>query len=312
VKPHLDARGEPISFEEAPRLPTHELIEEFMLVANQVVGQRARARDLPFLYRVHERPRYDKLRYFFETARYLGRQGPAQIVTDAKQLRHWVARGRSPRDRLLNQGLLRALEKARYDLVDVGHFGLGMQGYAHFTSPIRRYPDLANHRMVKRYLIEAASGTGDPWAFAADWLTEGVAADTSAAEVAADDAERAVAKRKAVRYALQRVGEAAAGTIVGLTPAGLFVSIAEWNIEGFLPKRSLGDPSLTLAEHGFSFRSKRSRHRFGLGDSISVVVARADLDRREVELGLALRRGPGAERRQRARRRPAAVGRKRK
>jgi len=312
IKPELDARGEPIVFDEAPRLPTHELIEEFMLLANQVVGKRARTLELPFLYRVHERPRYDKLRSFFEAAQYLGRQGPTQIVTDAKQLQRWVSHGRSAKDRLLNMYLLRALEKARYDLVDVGHFGLGMEGYAHFTSPIRRYPDLANHRIVKRFLVDGAKRSGDPWAFSAGWLDASVAAATSAAEVGADDAERSVEKRKAVRFALQRLGEEARGVISGLTPAGLFIWIEAWRIEGFLPKRSVGDPSLTLAEHGFSFRSKRSRHRLGLGDTVQVLVARADLDRREVELGLARRAGGKAERTKHPGRRAAKPGRKRR
>jgi ribonuclease R len=292
IKPELDASGDPIRFEEAARLPTHGLIEEFMLLANQIVGQRAHARELPFLYRVHERPRYDKLRSFFEAARYLGRQGPAQIVTDARQLRRWISHGRAAKDRLLNLYLLRALEKARYDLVDVGHFGLGMAGYAHFTSPIRRYPDLANHRIVKRFLLEEKERSGgDPWAFAGEWLNASVAGRASEAEMAADDAERDVEKRKAVRFALSRLGEEARGMIAGLSPNGLFVWIPDWNIEGFLPKRSLGDPSLSLAEHGFSYRSKRSRQRFGLGDAISVVVSRADLERREIELGLVPRSG---------------------
>ncbi|MGH2571199.1 MAG: RNB domain-containing ribonuclease, partial [bacterium] len=310
IRAVLDARGEPSAFDESPRLPTHELVEEFMLLANQIVGARARERELPFLYRVHERPRYDKLRAFFEAARYLGRQGPAQIVTDAKQLRRWVSHGRGARERLLNQYLLRSLEKARYDLVDVGHFGLGMSGYAHFTSPIRRYPDLANHRIVKRYLVESARGGSDPWEFASGWLDGAAAAGSSEAEIKADDAERAVQKRKMVRFALQRLGEEARGTIAALTPGGLFVWIDAWNIEGFLPKRSLGDPSLQLAEHGFSFRSKRSRHRFGLGDSVPVQVVRADLQRREVELGLVTRAGGRGERAQRTRRRRATPGRR--
>ncbi|HEX3112080.1 MAG TPA: VacB/RNase II family 3'-5' exoribonuclease [Candidatus Eisenbacteria bacterium] len=301
IKPELDAQGDPVRFDETPRLPTHGLIEEFMLLANQIVGQRAHERELPFLYRVHERPRYDKLRSFFEAARYLGKQGPAQIVTDARQLRRWISHGRAPKDRLLNLYLLRALEKARYDLVDVGHFGLGMAGYAHFTSPIRRYPDLANHRIVKRFLLEGhPRAGGDPWAFAGEWLNASVAGRATEAEIAADDAERDVEKRKAVRFALQRLGEEARGMIVGLTPNGLFVRIPDWNIEGFLPKRALGDPSLSLAEHGFSFRSKRSRHRFGLGDAITVMVSRADLDRREVELGLVPHAGGGPRQKRRA------------
>ena len=310
IKPELNARGEPITFDEVARLPTHDLIEEFMLLANQVVGRGARSKELPFLYRVHERPRYDKLRAFFEAARYLGRQGPAQIVTDAKQLRRWISHGKSAKDRLLNMHLLRALEKARYDLVDVGHFGLGMDGYAHFTSPIRRYPDLANHRMVKRFLLEGGRPGGDPWKFAAGWLDAPIATRSTDAEIAADDAERGVEKRKAVRFARERLGEEARGVVSGVTAGGLFIYIEGWRIEGFLPKRSIGDPSLTLAEHGFSLRSKRSRHRFGLGDSVPVVVVRADLDRREVELGLARRAEAKSSRAKRAGRRAAASGRR--
>jgi ribonuclease R len=307
VRPVLDLAGEPVAFAERPRLPTHGLIEEFMLLANQIVGRRAMARELPFLYRVHERPRYDRLRAFFEAARYLGRAGPSTIVTDARQLRRWVSHGRGPRDRIVSLYLLRAMEKARYDLVDVGHFGLGMRGYAHFTSPIRRYPDLANHRVVKRYLTEEAGpARGDPWAFAAGWLNAETANRSSDAEVAADDAERGVSKRKAVRFALMRIGEEARGFVSGLTPNGLFVSIDDWNIEGFLPKRALGDATLTLAEHGFSFRSRRSRRRFGLGDPMQVVVSRADLARREVELALA---SPAPGRGKRTRR-PEASGRR--
>jgi len=300
VRPVLDERGEPRVFEETKRLPTHELVEEFMLLANRIVGGRALARELPFFYRVHERPRYDKLRAFFEAARYLGRPGAVPFVTEAKQLRRWATSGKTTRDRIVNLYLLRAMEKARYDLVDVGHFGLGMRGYAHFTSPIRRYADLANHRIVKRYLLDGSKHGGDPWAFAGGWMSAGTASHISATEMVADDAERAVVKMKAVRYALQRLGEEAHGTIVGLTPGGLFVFLEGWAIEGFLPKRAIGDPSLTLAEHGFSFRSKRTRHRFGLGDPVDVVLARADLERREIELHLRTRAARRSKRPDRA------------
>jgi ribonuclease R len=289
IRANLDERGEPHRFEETKRLPTHELVEEYMLLANRIVGGRALARELPFFYRVHERPRYDKLRAFFDAARYLGRSGSVPFVTEAKQLRRWVTPGKTTRDRIVNLYLLRAMEKARYDLVDVGHFGLGMRGYAHFTSPIRRYADLANHRIVKRYLLDGHRPGGDPWAFADGWMSAGVASHISSTEMTADDAERAVLKMKAVRYAQLRLGEEARGTIVGLSSGGLFVFLEGWFIEGFLPKRAIGDPSLTLAEHGFSFRSKRTRHRFGLGDPVDVVVARADLERREIELALRTR-----------------------
>ena len=295
VRPVLAASGEPIAFRELEHLPTHSLVEEFMLLANQIVGRRAAQRELPFLYRVHERPRYDKLRAFVEAARYLGRSGPMPIVTDAKQLRPWVSHGRAPRDRLIQLYLLRAMEKARYDPADVGHFGLGMRYYAHFTSPIRRYPDLANHRIVKRFLTHEG-GRGDPWVFADGWLNASVAQQSSDAEIGADEAERAVSRRKAVRFARARIGEETSGYVSGLTPAGVFVTLTEWNIDGFLPKRSLGDPTLMLAENRFSFRSRRSRRRFGLGDPLNVAVARADLARREVELALVPPTGAKARR----------------
>jgi ribonuclease R len=131
-------------------------------------------------------------------------------------------------------------------------------------------------------------------------MSGATASHISATEMAADDAERAVVKMKAVRYALQRLGEEARGTIVGLTPGGLFVFLEGLNIEGFLPKRAIGDPSLSLAEHGFSFRSKSTRHRFGLGDSVDVVIARADLERREIELGLKTRAARRSKRPDRA------------
>jgi ribonuclease R len=306
VRASLDDQGEPRAFVETKRLPTHELVEEFMLLANQIVGGRALARELPFFYRVHERPRYDKLRAFFEAARYLGRSGAVPFVTEAKQLRRWTMPGKTMRDRIVNLYLLRAMEKARYDLVDVGHFGLGMRGYAHFTSPIRRYADLANHRIVKRFLLDGSRPAGDPWAYANGWMSAATATHISATEMTADDAERAVVKTKAVRFALQRLGEEARGTIVGLTPNGLFVSLEGLRIEGFLPKRAIGDPTLTLAEHGFSFRSKRSRHRYGLGDPVDVVIARADLERREIELGLQTRAARRPKRQDRATRKGRA------
>jgi ribonuclease R len=154
---------------------------------------------------------------------------------------------------------------------------------------------------VKRYLLDGLKPAGDPWAFASGWLSGGVASHISSTEMTADDAERAVVKMKAVRYALQRLGEEARGTIVGLTPGGVFVFLEGWNIEGFLPKRAIGDPSLTLAEHGFSFRSKRTKHRFGLGDPVDVVIARADLERREIELSLRTRAERRSKRPDRAR-----------
>ncbi len=160
---------------------------------------------------------------------------------------------------------------------------------------------------MKRYLLDGQKRpSGDPWAFADGWMSAGVAGHISATEMTADDAERAVLKLKAVRYALRRLGEEARGTIVGLTPGGLFVFLEGWNIEGFLPKRAIGDPTLTLAEHGFSFRSKRSRHRFGLGDSVDVVVARADLERREIELGVRTRAERRSKRPERLRRKVGA------
>src|SRR5262249_47409731 len=117
----------------------------------------------------------------------------------------------------------------------------------------------------------------------------GVASHISATEVAADDAERAVVKMKAVRFALPRLGGGSPGTIVGLSPGGLLGYLQRWKIGGLPPRRALRDPARSPAARRFAFRSKRSRHRFGLGDPVDVVSARADLERREIELGLRTR-----------------------
>jgi ribonuclease R len=127
-------------------------------------------------------------------------------------------------------------------------------------------------------------------------------------EMKADDAERGVLRRKAVRFARERVGEPVRGTVVAVTPGGLFVTLEGWNIDGFLPKRAFGDAFFQMAEHGFSYRSKQSKRRLGLGDSVTVVVARADIDRREVELSLA----PATGRASRRPARRAAGGRRRR
>jgi len=161
---------------------------------------------------------------------------------------------------------------------------------------------------VKRYLVDGAAAHGDPWTFSAGWLDAAAAAAASEMEMKADDAERGVYRRKAVRFARERVGEPVRGTVVAVTPGGLFVTMDGWNIDGFLPKRAFGDASFQMAEHGYSYRSKRSKRRFGLGDFVTVVVTRADLDRREVELGLA----PATGRASRRPARRAAGGRRRR
>jgi len=209
---------------------------------------------------------------------------------------------------MVNLYLLRAMEKARYDLVDVGHFGLGYAGYAHFTSPIRRYADLANHRIVKRYLLDGSRPGGDPWAFADGWMSAGVASHISSTEMTADDAERAVLKMKAVRYARLRIGEEARGTIVGLSSGGLFVFP-----RGMVPSRDSSRSGRSaihrsrLRNTGSRSAPKRTRNRYGLGDPVDVVVARADLERREIELACGRARRDGQSIRVAQRKRRAGV-----
>ena len=290
VKAVVDDLGRPVAIQRRPHLESHELIEEFMLVANHCVGEEGARRRAGVMFRVHDAPSPEKLADLDRTLRTLGlpRLGPAP--DPAKAIQALLAVPLDPAHRrLLHRLVLRSLARARYLESDHGHFGLGSREYCHFTSPIRRYPDLHNHRRVREWIRRKPDAAWDP-------VELGVlAGECSATEQNATDAEREAVRVKALRHLEGRLGEAASGIITGIVASGCFVELDDTPVEGFLKPSQWIDDQFVMDSSGVRLVGRRTRRRFTLGDSVRIVVARVDVPARESDFALEepARRGRG-------------------
>jgi ribonuclease R len=281
VKAIVDEHGVPTALERRPHLESHELIEEFMLLANRCVGEEGSRRKAGMLYRVHDPPTPKRLEELDVMLKALGLPRPGTLGDPARALQSLL---RVPLDpahrRLLHRLVLRSLPRARSLEKDGGHFGLATRDYCHFTSPIRRYPDLHNHRRVREWLRGNPSGAWDPHA-----LSER-AARCSATEQNATDAEREAVKVKGLRALEARLGDRGSGIITGFLRHGFFVELDELPVEGFVRPSLALDDVFTLDSTGVRLTGRHSRRRFSLGDVVRVVVARVDVPGRECDLAL--------------------------
>ena len=281
VKVWVDDRGRPIRIERREHLESHELIEEFMLLANRCVGAEGARRSSGLLYRVHDPPAASKLGELERTLRALGLPRPGDLSDPARALQSILRAPLDPaRRRLLHRMVLRSLARARYHARDSGHFGLATREYCHFTSPIRRYPDLHNHRRVREWIRGQPTGAWDPHAL------EGLAERCSALEQGATEAEREGVKVKSLRLLEGRLGEEASGIITGFVPQGFFVELDDDPVEGFVRVARDLDDQFTLDPTGVRMTGRRTRRRFALGDPVRVIVARVDVPARECDLAL--------------------------
>jgi ribonuclease R len=296
VKAWVDEHGVPWKVERRPHLESHELVEEFMLLANRCVGQEGARRRAALLYRVHEAPSPSKLQALDSMLRALGlpRTGHSDpghgAAAPAAQALQALLRTSldPPRRRLLHRLVLRSLPRARYLERDLGHFGLAAREYCHFTSPIRRYPDLHNHRRVREWIRGRPTGAWDPVAL------EALAQRCSATEQAATDAEREATRVKSLRFLEGRLGDRGSGIVTGLVPQGFFVELDDIPVEGFVRVSLYLDDQFTLDRTGVRMVGRRTRRRFSLGDIVQVTIARVDVPARECDLALEepRRRGP--------------------
>ncbi len=281
----LDADGQIENILVAERNVAHRLIEEFMLVANETVAAFLDAQDVPTMYRVHEAPDLLKVEQFEEFIATLGYTLAAPLNT--VKPRHFQKlveklRGR-PEERPIAALMLRTMQKARYETVSLGHFGLAAEDYTHFTSPIRRYPDLIVHRTLREYRH------GELTAQLHDERTEElpeVARHCSEMERRADEAEYELVAWKKVRFMADKVGEEYDGFITGVAPFGLFVQLVEHYVEGLVHISSLADDYYRYLERVHQLRGENTHRVFRLGDPIRVQVVRVDQDRRQVDLGV--------------------------
>jgi ribonuclease R len=185
-----------------------------------------------------------------------------------------------PHRRLVHRLVLRSLARARYLASDVGHFGLATRGYCHFTSPIRRYPDLHNHRRVREWIRGRRSAAWDPIEL------EALAESSTGLEWNAAEAEREAVRAKGLRHLEGRLGEQASGIITGLIPQGFFVELDDSPVEGFVRIGSYLDDYFVLDPSGVRLVGRRTRRRFSLGDPVRVTIARVDVPGRECDLAI--------------------------
>ncbi len=274
AEPHivLDPEGNVTAIRKSERLDSHRIIEEFMLLANETVASHLRDRTLPGLYRVHERPDAQKLADFANTAAAFGFGFPRRDRITPTDIQKFLAAVEGkPSGQVLNAWLLRSMKKAVYSPDNIGHFGLACDTYTHFTSPIRRYPDLLVHRLLK----EAGGLTEEQ----KDGLRErlptlgGLA---TSRETVAQEAERASIKVKQIRFLEDRVGDAFNAVIVGVRPIGFFAQLDDFLIDGLVRVSTLGDDYYVYHEIEGALTGERSGRRFRLGDPVVVQLARAD------------------------------------
>ena len=279
----LDLQGRPESIVRAERNLAHRLIEEFMLAANEAVAAWLGSRKEPLVYRIHEAPSEEKMLALQEFIAHFN-QGiaiPAEGVTP-KLLQELLERvsGR-PEEAVINHVLLRSLPQAVYATTNQGHFGLAADDYCHFTSPIRRYPDLAVHRILKRCLSDGA-GRG----LRSKVSLDEIARQSSLAERRAMDAERDIVNLKKCQFMSARVGETFNGLVTSVHAFGFFVELRDIFVEGLVHVSGLTDDFYQFEEERHRLIGANRRREFSIGTPVAVRVHKVDLERREIDFRL--------------------------
>ena len=275
----LNAAGEPTDIQRVLRLESHRLIEDFMLLANEVIASRAEKRRLPFVYRIHEGPDEARIEQLAEFAasfgHRLGRAGRVRPLEIQKLLTR--VRGR-PEESLLSTAVLRSMKQARYSRENLGHFGLAADRYTHFTSPIRRYPDLVVHRLCGRYFIDGER----PGPGLADAL-ETVARISSERERVAVAAERDSIELKKVEFMERHLGTEFDGTISGVRAFGFSVLLDAFHVEGLVHVSSLEDDYYVFVEERYELVGESRGRRFRMGDRVRIQVSAVERESRHID-----------------------------
>jgi len=263
----------------------HRIIEEFMLLANETVAAHLENHAVPALHRVHEAPDAKKVEEFEAFITTLGYSLAARgRALTPKHFQKLIDRMKgTPEERPIAALMLRTMQKARYDAASLGHFGLAVEHYTHFTSPIRRYPDLVVHRMLRQ------SRQGPIADARREELEEELpetARHASELERRANEAERELLQWKKVRFMANKVGDEYGGYITGVAPFGLFVELIEHYVEGLVHVSSMADDYYRFVEQEHVLRGEHTKKMYRLGGRVDVQVARVDMERRQVDLGI--------------------------
>ena len=286
VRFEIDEKGKPLSVYFKESKEANKLIEEFMLLANRTVAEcigkvpkNKKAKVFP--YRIHDLPapeRLENLNWFVNRFGYKIRTSGSKSEV-SKSLNKLLVEVRGKKEQnLIEMVSLKAMQKAKYSTHNIGHYGLAFDYYTHFTSPIRRFPDMMVHRLLARYLA------GGRTAMEAKY--EDLCEHSSAMEQIAANAERASIKYKQVEFMGERMGQEFDGTISGVTEWGLYVEINENKCEGMIPMRELDDDYYDFDEKSYCLTGRRYHKKYSLGDPVRIKVVRANLERKQLDFAL--------------------------
>ena len=284
---HLDESGKPVSVYFSESNESHQLIEEFMLLANRTVAEKI-GRKAPgntpktFVYRIHDQPDPEKLAMLSKFVSKLGykmRSGSGR-TTSATAMNNLLKDVHGTKEQnVIEQISLRTMQKARYSTENIGHYGLAFRYYTHFTSPIRRYPDLLVHRLLTRYLLQGARSVSLP-------KYEDFCDHCSAQEQVAANAERASIKYKQVEFMSERIGEEYDAVISGVTEWGIYAEINENKCEGMIPLRTLQGDYYEFDDANYCLVGRRTHRRYTIGDAVRIRIVRANLERKQLDFEL--------------------------
>ena len=281
----LDDEGLVQAIVASERNIAHRIIEEFMLLANETVARHLETHATPTLYRIHEEPDAMKVEEFEEFIGSLGYSlgsGPDSI--EPRHFQRLVDKMHgTPEEKPIAFLMLRTMQRARYDEHNLGHFGLAAEFYTHFTSPIRRYPDLIVHRSLR----EGRQGMSGDRKVELNEDLPSVAKHTSERERRAADAERELVQWKKVRFMADKVGDEFEGYVTGVSAFGLFIELIEHFVEGMIHVSTMADDYYRFVEKAHLLRGERNGRVYRLGDKVRVQVIRVDMERRQIDLGLA-------------------------
>jgi ribonuclease R len=279
----LDLQGNPEAIVRAERNLAHMIIEEFMIAANEAVAEYMEQSRLPTLYRIHEEPDPMKLEDVFRVVRHFGTFRQKQLRPGDFSAVLKSIKG-TAEEEIIDYIILRSLKQARYSTVNVGHFGLASKCYAHFTSPIRRYPDLIVHRILREKIEK--KDLSDRRIKALEKLLPDIAFKSSQTERGADKAEREVIDTMKVWFMKDRLGEEFDAKIVGITPFGLKVRLKEFYVEGFLRVSSLTDDFYEYNDKNMRLNGRHTKRSFRIGQELKLRIDRVDMEEREVVFGI--------------------------
>ncbi|PTJ84547.1 ribonuclease R [Staphylococcus simulans] len=297
----VNEEGIPVDVKMRERGEGERLIESFMLAVNETVAEHFNKMEVPFIYRVHEQPKSDRLTQFFEFITNFGilvRGTGEDVSPSTLQEIHEKVKG-LPEQTVVSTMMLRSMQQARYEDVNLGHFGLSADYYTHFTSPIRRYPDLVVHRLIRKYLIED-SMSGKELRKWEDKLPE-IAEHTSNRERRAIEAERDTDELKKAEFMLQHIGEEFEGIVSSVANFGMFVELPN-TVEGMVHVSSMTDDYYQFAEGQMAMIGERTGNVFRIGDTVKIKVVNVDVDQRMIDFQIV---GMPEPRRRKSNERPA-------